>query len=79
MQQLSGSRGRTSAQPFCSRATSGAISPEPKNSCGSREGVWAGVSGRSGVSLEGFVEGSEGLEDVDDAAEDGRGDDRRRE
>ena len=35
--------------------------------------------GRSGVSLEEVFKGSEGLEDVDGAAEDGRGDERRSE
>ena len=78
MQQLSGSCGRTSAQPCFSRATAGAISPEPKNSFGLGEGVLA-ISGRSRVALEGVVEGLEDLGDVGGVAEGGRGDDRRSE
>lgn len=86
MQQLSGSLGRASAQPCCSRAAAGPARREPNITRVSRGGVFVEVfRGPGGLAevVEGdgelVLRGPGGLGAFEGEALLGRGEDRRRE
>lgn len=86
MQQLSGSFGRASAQPCCSRAAAGPASREPNiTRVSPGEGLVEVLRGPGGLADVGTGDGElefrgpEGVGALDGEAEVGRGEDRRRE